>query len=167
MSSDKFLSTAARIGSTWRCSSVETMTAVTSGRFKSWRKSVVTKSALVFSLRSESLSCLRSATPMKSTIGWRAATSPRKRPTRPAPTMARPMRLGCFFNRLSACLFTFERQLHRLVRLGREVGSHVDLHDHARVLGRDQHRPVERDGLEEMHRLGGHRAGERMLDELA
>src|SRR3954471_16219048 len=112
------------------------MTAVTSGRFKSWRKSVVTKSALVFSLRSESLSCLRSATPMKSTIGCRAATSPRKRPTRPAPTMARPMRLGCFLKRLS------EGKRDHLIALGGKIGGHVDLHHHARVLGRDHHRTV-------------------------
>src|SRR3954467_4396110 len=121
--------------------------AVTSGLFNSSSKLVVWKSACVFSPTSFNRSSLISATPMKSTIGWRAATSPRKRPTRPAPTMARPMRLGCFFNPLSACLFPFERQLPRVVRFGRYIGGHVALHDHARVLGRNQHRPVERHGL--------------------
>src|SRR5580704_17969054 len=36
---------------------------------------------------------LSSAMPIHSTAGWRAATSPRNRPTRPAPTIASPMPL--------------------------------------------------------------------------
>src|SRR6516162_5967369 len=35
-----------------------------------------------------------SAMPIHSTAGWRAATSPRNSPTRPAPTMASPMPLA-------------------------------------------------------------------------
>src|SRR3954462_10490626 len=103
--------------------------AVTSGRFNNSRKSVVTKSALHLSPTSFARSCLRSATPMKSTIGWRAATSPRNSPTRPVPMIARPMRLGCFLKRSP------QRQRDGLVPLGGEVGGHVHLHHHARVLG--------------------------------
>src|SRR5437764_13028045 len=106
------------------------------------------KSALHLSPTSLARSGLRSATPIQSTCGWRAATSPRKSPTRPAPTMARPMRLGCFLKRLS------EWQRDDLVALGGEIGGHVDLHHHARVLGGDHHWPVVHHSLEEVHGLG-------------
>src|SRR5262245_5745806 len=101
--------------------------AVTSGRLSSSLKSVVRKSAFVFSFRRERRSCFKSATPMKSTIGWRAATSPRNRPTRPAPTIARPIRLGCFFK---AALGGLQRQVHGNVLFRRQVGGDVELHHH-------------------------------------
>ncbi len=57
----------------------------------------VTKSAPIRSATSLARSGFFSAIPIQSTCGWRAATSPRNRPTRPAPTIARPMRRGFFF----------------------------------------------------------------------
>src|SRR6185312_15986204 len=121
--------------------SVAMMAAVTSGLFRSPAKSRVTKSVLAFSFRMERRSSRRSATPMKSTIGWRAATSPRKSPTRPAPTIARPIRLGCFFKGLP--LGGLQGQIHRQVALRRKVGGDIDLHHHARMLRGDEHRAVE------------------------
>src|SRR5881394_842094 len=120
--------------------------AVTSGLFNNSRKSPVTKSAWHLAPTSLARSGLRSTTPIQSTCGCRAATSPRKSPTRPAPTMARPMRLGCFLKRLP------ERKRDHFVALGRKVGGHVDLHHHARVLGRDHHWPVVDHRFEEMDR---------------
>ena len=112
-----------------------------------------------------------SARPMKSTFGWRAATSPRNRPTRPPPTIARPMRFGFFFGmrRQAAARFAGapQREIDRRVALGRQVGGDVDLHHHARVLRRHQHRPVVDHRLEEVHRLRRHRPGVGVLDRLA
>src|SRR5258706_2538000 len=164
MSKERRLSTAARIGSTCRCSSVEMMAAVTSGLFNNSLKSEVTKSALHLSPTSLARSGLRSATPMKSTCGWRAATSPRNRPTRPAPIIARPILLGDLRNGAQRRL---ERQGDGLVALGGEVGGHVDLHHHARVLGLHHHLAVVHHCFEEVHRLRRHRPGVGVLDELA
>src|SRR5260221_3891851 len=132
ISSESLRSTAARIGSTCRCSSVEMMAAVTSGLFNNSLKSEVTKSALHLSPTSLARSGLRSATPMKSTCGWRAATSPRNRPTRPAPMIARPILLGDLRNGAQRRL---ERQGDGLVALGGEIGGPVDLHPPAPPLG--------------------------------
>src|SRR5437879_10049186 len=115
------------------------MAACTSGLASNSRKSVVTKSARVLSPTIFNRSCFKSATPMKSTIGWRAATSPRNNPTRPAPTIARPMRLGCFLKRF------LQGKIDGQVLLRREIRGDVDLHHHARMLRRQQHRTVERD----------------------
>jgi len=70
--------------------------AVASGRLRSSRWSWVTKSAPIFSATSFARSGFFSASPIQSTCAWRAAISPRISPMRPAPTMARPMRFGCF-----------------------------------------------------------------------
>ena len=60
-----------------------------------------------------------------------------------------------------------ERQVDRLVALGRQVGGDVDLHHHARALGRHHHRPVEQARFEEMDRLRPHLPGEDVVDLLA
>ena len=71
--------------------------AVTSGRAMSAWKSPVTKSAPIFCATSLARAGLVSASPIQSTCGCRAATSPRNSPTRPAPMMASPMRFGVFW----------------------------------------------------------------------
>src|SRR6185503_4840938 len=162
-------------GSMCRCSSVETTTALTSGRDSSSRKSVVTKSAPHFSRTISPRSGLISAIPIQSTWGWRAASSPRMSPTRPAPTMARPMRFACFFMRRVTRYSLLvspdrlahrgggtgfgQREAYRLVALRGQVRGDVKLHHRARLLGSDEHRAVACDGLQEMHRLRLHRAG--------
>src|ERR1700682_919473 len=113
--------------------------------------SEVTKSAPTLSATNFARSGLISASPMKSTWGCRAATSPRSNPTRPAPMMARPMRLGFFFTnvaRLSDRAYFLgigERQRHRLIGLGRQICRDVNLHHHSRVFGCHQHRLVQRE----------------------
>src|SRR5436190_2248240 len=115
--------------------------AVTSGRASSLRKSAVRKSAFTFFPTNFLRSSFKSQTPMKSTMGCLAATSPRNRPTRPAPTIARPMRLGCFFKGRFA-LGGLQGQINRKVPLSGKIRRDVDLHHHARVLGRDHDRLV-------------------------
>src|ERR1700682_3139930 len=124
--------------------------------------SEVTKSAPTLSATNLARSGLISASPMKSTWGCRAATSPRNNPTRPAPMMARPMRLGFFFTDARSSdrayfLGIGKRQGHRLIGLGREVCRDVNLHHHPRVLGCHQHGLVQCDCFQEMDRFGGHR----------
>src|SRR5919204_301197 len=65
--------------------------AVTSGRARSSRKSVVTNSAPIRWATSLPRSALVSATPIHPTLGWRAAISPRISPIRPAPMIASPI----------------------------------------------------------------------------
>ena len=50
----------------------------------------------IFCATSSARAGLVSASPIQSTCGCRAATSPRKSPTRPAPMMASPMRFAVF-----------------------------------------------------------------------
>src|SRR5512139_1247324 len=85
------------IGSTCRCSSVQMMAAVTSGRLSNSTWLWVTKSALILGPTSPARLGFFSASPIHSTDGWRAATSPRNRPTRPPPTIAKPTPLADFF----------------------------------------------------------------------
>jgi len=113
---------------------VLTITALTSGRLSNVRKSSVTKSALSLSLTNLARSGFFSAMPIQPTWGWRIATSPRNKPTLPAPTMARPI----FFasrSLISALPHPMQAGLSGHGQgdwhtgLSRQVGSHIDLHD--------------------------------------
>src|SRR5580700_10965304 len=55
-----------------------------------------------------------SAMPIHSMAGWRAATSPRNSPTRPAPTMASPIPLAFRFIATSSPNLFGHRDLHLL-----------------------------------------------------
>src|SRR5580698_6989672 len=209
-------STVASTGSTWRCSSVAMMQAVTSGRAKSSRWLVVMKSAPMRAPTSPPRLWLSSAMPIHSTAGWRAATSPRNRPTRPAPMMASPMpladffmatpprhcerseaiqsagtELDCFVASLLAMTkssrqsyiqprailllelgdagncFVGQRQIDRLVAIGREVRRAVSLHHAPRALRRHHDRGVADAGFEEVYRLRPGAAGIDVIDKFA
>src|SRR5262245_332624 len=166
-------STAAMIGSTWRCSSVAMMAQVTSGRLSSSRRSWVTKSAPIFSATCCARLWFFSAMPIHLTAGWRAATSPRNSPTRPAPMMARPTSLADFLKLAPLEVddrrdrLVGQRQVHRCTGLGREVGGAVGLHDHAGVLGRHHGGAIENAGLEKVDGLGSHLSGEHVIHLLA
>src|SRR3974390_2919123 len=97
ISSGILRSSATMIGSTCRCSSVAMMAQLTSGRLSSSTWLCVTKSALTFGPTSPARLGFLSARPIHCTAGWRAATSPRNRPTRPPPLIARPRPLADFF----------------------------------------------------------------------
>src|SRR5262245_8791419 len=79
-------------------------------------------------------------------------------PTRPAvpgraARGAGPRRLG----REARDRFLLERQAHRAVALGREVGGVRHFHDLASLLGGDEHGPVEGHRLDEVDGLRLHR----------
>src|SRR6476660_7204089 len=170
-------STAAMIGSTCKCSSVQMMAAVTSGRLSSSMWLCVTKSALIFGPTSPARFGFFSASPIHWTAGWRAATSPRNNPTRPPPIIARPTPLAEAFigsPRTDFLLelgngrdrFVGQRQIHRLVSIGRQVCSAVGLHHTPRAFRRYHHRGVADAGLQEMDGFRAHAASKDVGDPL-
>src|SRR5215211_7321851 len=98
--------------------------------------------------------------PIHSTAGWRAATSPRNSPTRPAPMMARPSPLADFLKARSLHVrdlcdrLVRQRQVHWLVDLRREVGRCIGLHHHPGMRTGDHGWPVEDAVFEEMDGSG-------------
>ena len=60
-----------------------------------------------------------------------------------------------------------QRQVDRLVAVGGDVRRDIDLHHLACLLGRHQHRPVERDRRGEMVGFRRHRPGKHVPDRLA